>query len=96
MADRILVVRLGAMGDIVHTLPAVATLRASFPRAHITWLVEPRWRPLLEGNPCVDEAAGFDRAGGLAGMWRSVLPATVIQRARRPWQTRLFRAAASC
>jgi heptosyltransferase-1 len=71
MPDRILVVRLGAMGDIIHTLPAVATLRRSFPRARITWLVESRWRVLLDGNPAVDEVAEFDRAGGFGGMWRS-------------------------
>jgi heptosyltransferase I len=71
MPRRILVVRLGAMGDILHTLPAVATLRRSFRQARITWLVEPRWRPLLESNPAVDEIAEFDRAGGISGMWRS-------------------------
>jgi heptosyltransferase-1 len=51
---RILVVRLGAMGDIVHTLPAVAWLKQSHPDSHLTWLVEPRWAPLLEENPYVD------------------------------------------
>ena len=51
---RILVVRLGAMGDIIHTLPAVAWLKQSHPGSHLTWLVEPRWAPLLEGNPYVD------------------------------------------
>jgi heptosyltransferase I len=51
---RILVVRLGAMGDIIHTLPAVAFLKQSHPDSHLTWLVEPRWEPLLEGNPYVD------------------------------------------
>lgn len=63
--------RLGAMGDIIHTLPAAATLRRSFPSAHLTWLIEPRWRPLLDGSGVVDEIAEFDRMGGLAGMWRS-------------------------
>ena len=71
MAREILVVRLGAMGDIIHTLPAVSTLHASFPSARITWMIEPRWRPLLEGNSAIDEIAEFDRAGGLSGMWRS-------------------------
>jgi heptosyltransferase-1 len=52
---RILVVRLGAMGDIVHTLPAVAWLKQSHPDSLLTWLVEPRWAPLLEGNPYVDQ-----------------------------------------
>ena len=39
---RILLVRMGAMGDIVHTLPAAATLRHAFPEAEIDWLVEER------------------------------------------------------
>ena len=51
---RILVVRLGAMGDVVHALPAVAWLKQSQPDSLLTWLVEPRWAPLLEGNPYVD------------------------------------------
>jgi heptosyltransferase-1 len=52
---RILVVRLGAMGDIIHTLPAVASVKQSFPQSHLAWAVEERWMPLLEGNPFVDE-----------------------------------------
>ncbi len=44
---RLLVVRLGAMGDILHALPAVTALRRSHPLWRIDWLVEPRWRPLL-------------------------------------------------
>jgi heptosyltransferase-1 len=51
---RILAVRLGAMGDIIFTLPAVASLRHSFPGWHLTWAVEPHWAPLLEQNPFVD------------------------------------------
>ncbi len=50
----ILVVRLGAMGDIIHTLPAVASLKHSYPGVRLTWALEPRWAPLLEGNPFVD------------------------------------------
>src|SRR5436309_1035905 len=52
--QRMLIVRLGAMGDIVHTLPALASLRRAFPQAHIAWVTDPKWRPLLDGNPCVD------------------------------------------
>src|SRR5258706_15885635 len=51
MPMRILLVRMSAMGDIVHTLPAAASLRYSFPDAEIDWLVEERWAPLLEENP---------------------------------------------
>jgi lipopolysaccharide heptosyltransferase I len=44
---RFLVVRLGSLGDIVHTFPAVAGLRNSFPRAEIIWLTHPRWLNLV-------------------------------------------------
>src|SRR5258707_15782051 len=43
-----LVVRLGSLGDIVHTFPAVASLRESFPNAEIVWLTHPRWKELVE------------------------------------------------
>lgn len=48
MAERrFLVVRLGSLGDIVHTFPAVAALRRSFPGAAIVWLTHPRWAELV-------------------------------------------------
>jgi heptosyltransferase I len=45
--SKILIVRLGAMGDILHALPAVAGIRAALPNATIGWLVEERWSELL-------------------------------------------------
>jgi heptosyltransferase-1 len=45
--ERILIVRLSSMGDVVHALPAAAMLRAAFPQAHIGWLIEERWAELL-------------------------------------------------
>jgi heptosyltransferase-1 len=41
------VVRLGSMGDVIHTLPAVTALRQAFPQASIGWVVEERWCELL-------------------------------------------------
>ena len=64
---RILVVRLGAMGDVIHTLPAVASLKHSFPGSHLTWLIEPQWASLLDRNPYVDSVAIFER--GNPGAW---------------------------
>ena len=40
---KLLMIRMGAMGDIVHALPAAATLRRAFPHAQIDWLVEEHW-----------------------------------------------------
>jgi heptosyltransferase-1 len=45
--DSLLVVRLSAMGDIIHALPAAAALRQAFPHATLGWLVEERWAELL-------------------------------------------------
>jgi heptosyltransferase-1 len=45
--ERLLIVRLSAMGDVIHTLPAVQALRAAFPQAMIGWLIEERWAELL-------------------------------------------------
>jgi heptosyltransferase I len=45
--DRILIVRLSAMGDVIHTLPAAQALRQAFPNAMIGWVIEERWAELL-------------------------------------------------
>jgi heptosyltransferase I len=51
MAERrFLVVRLGSLGDIVHTFPAVAALRESFPAAEIIWLTHPRYKLLVQSS----------------------------------------------
>ena len=44
---RLLIVRLGSMGDILHTLPAAFGLRAALPEAIIGWIVEEQWADLL-------------------------------------------------
>src|SRR5436190_22541420 len=67
---RILVGRLGAMGDIIHTLPAVASRKHSLPGSHITWAVAPQWAPLLEGNVFVDRLIPVERTS-LRGLWRA-------------------------
>jgi heptosyltransferase-1 len=71
---RILAVRLGAMGDILHALPAVASLKSSFPGSRVTWLVEPKWAALLEGNPFVDRVLLFHRGSFQQWMrnWRTL------------------------
>src|SRR4029077_9002317 len=52
---RFLVVRLGSLGDIIHTFPAVAALRESFPAARIVWLTHPRWAFLVKSSDLVSE-----------------------------------------
>ena len=45
--ERLLIVRLSSMGDIIHALPAAVMLREAFPHASIGWLIEERWAELL-------------------------------------------------
>lgn len=59
---RVLVIRLGAMGDIIHALPAAASLRASGD-VRIAWIVKPQFRELLEGGGIADEILEFRRRG---------------------------------
>ncbi len=52
---RFLVVRLGSLGDIVHTFPAVSALRQTFPASQITWLTHPRWESLVASSGLASE-----------------------------------------
>ncbi|MBM3746070.1 MAG: glycosyltransferase family 9 protein [Acidobacteria bacterium] len=70
---RILVIRIGSMGDVIHALPAVATLKHSFPGSTLSWVVDRRWAPLVEGNPFVDRGILFERSlQGLRETWREL------------------------
>src|SRR5215471_2551591 len=59
-AMRILVVKLGSIGDIVHTLPALAALRQGMPEAEISWVVERRSSEILRDNPLLDRLIEVD------------------------------------
>lgn len=51
---RLLLVKLSALGDVIHALPTLEALRLVFPGAEITWLVEAAYAPLLAGHPALD------------------------------------------
>src|SRR5215469_11844732 len=57
---RFLVLRLGSLGDIVHTFPAVAGLRESFPNSEIIWLTHPRWKFLVESSALASQVWGIE------------------------------------
>jgi lipopolysaccharide heptosyltransferase I len=61
MADpKLLVLRLGSLGDIVHTFPAVSGLRQSFPNAEIVWLTHPKWETLVRASGLASELWTLD------------------------------------
>ena len=57
---RLLIVKLGSIGDIVHTLPALAAIRQAMPDAEISWVVERRAAEILRDNPILDRLIEVD------------------------------------
>jgi heptosyltransferase-1 len=57
---RILIVKLGSIGDIVHTLPALAAIRSGLPQAEISWVVERSTSEILRDNPILDRLIEVD------------------------------------
>ncbi|MDQ6938931.1 MAG: glycosyltransferase family 9 protein [Verrucomicrobiota bacterium] len=81
----ILIIKPSSLGDIVHTLPAVAAIRDANPDAEITWVINPEWASILRGNRDVDHVHIFPR-GEFSGLGapRSLLPWLKKTRAMRP------------
>jgi heptosyltransferase-1 len=78
--SRFLIVRLGALGDIVHALPVAAALRRAFPSATIDWLVSARHSDFLNLTPVVDRQLVIQDRGQGSGV--ASLPA-IIRKLRR-------------
>jgi len=64
-AETILIVLLGAIGDVTRALPLLMRLRHGYPDAHLCWAVEPPSAPLLEHHPALDAVLVFDRSRGV-------------------------------
>src|SRR5947208_17027465 len=58
---RIALIKPSALGDIVHSLPVLTALRRRYPDAHIAWIINRAYEPLLLGHPDLDETVPFDR-----------------------------------
>lgn len=79
--EKILIVRLGAMGDVLHAMPAVAALRKAFPEAHLGWAVEWRWSGLVaaenegvatvSGLPLIDSLHTVDTRTWRRNLWKA-------------------------
>src|SRR4051812_29068179 len=66
--NRILIVKLGALGDVVHAIPVAAALRRAFPAARIDWLVSPKHREILDLVPVIDRRLVMNDARMLAAI----------------------------
>ena len=76
----LLVVKPSSLGDVVHTLPAVAVIKRAYPQLSIRWVVRSEFMPLLDGNPDLEETIEFPRsqmrgAGGVFKLLRWSKPA---------------------
>src|SRR3954465_4925411 len=68
LVNRILLVRLREIGDVVFTTPAVHALRRRFPDAHLAYLVEPAAAPIVEHTPHLDQVIIAPRRRGVRGL----------------------------
>jgi heptosyltransferase-1 len=65
--SRFLIVRLGALGDVVHAIPVAAALRRAWPSARIDWLVSAKHREILDLVPVIDRRLVVNDREGASG-----------------------------
>jgi ADP-heptose:LPS heptosyltransferase len=70
----LLFIKPGSMGDVIHAIPVAQAIHRAWPTTRITWIVDPRWQPLLEGNSAISEIHPFPRSDfkGIGGASRAV------------------------
>ena len=69
--ERILVIKLRYVGDVLLATPVLSRLREGFPKAHLTMLVNPGTDEVVRGHPALDEVLILER-GSVVGQWRFV------------------------
>ena len=81
----ILIVKLSAIGDVIHALPVSYAIKERYPEAHLTWVVEKPAYPILEDNPYIDEIILFEKAKfrSIGGFLREIGPFRRRLRVRR-------------
>ncbi|MBI4852032.1 MAG: glycosyltransferase family 9 protein [Acidobacteria bacterium] len=78
-----LIVKLSAIGDVVHTLPAVAALRRAYPNSRITWIAERAAANILLGNTTIDELIIIDTKSWRKKFWQPIVLKEVIQTVKK-------------
>jgi len=82
-ARRIALIKPSALGDIVHSLPVLTALRNRYPDAHITWVVNRGYEPLLRGHPDLDATLPFERASRANPLYAALTFGRFLSRLRR-------------
>ena len=91
-APRIAIVKLSALGDVIHALPVARALRAAMPDAHLTWVVEAREYAILRDHPDLDSVVPVDTRLWRRLIWRPEGARQVLGKVGR-LQARIRRAA---
>ena len=83
--ENILVVKLSAIGDVIHALPVSYAIKEQYPEVHLTWVVEQAAYAILADNPCIDELILFEKAKfrSIGGFLREIGPFRRRLRTRR-------------
>jgi heptosyltransferase-1 len=72
---KILIIKLSAIGDVIHTLPSLNAIRSAYPSAHITWLIEEAAAPMIIGHSALDRVIVSRRKSWIRdlrkGKWQS-------------------------
>lgn len=79
---RVLIVRLGALGDVVHAIPVAAALRRAYPHARIDWLVSAKHREILDLVPVIDRRLVVNDRGDASGGTSLLAAVRELRRAR--------------
>jgi lipopolysaccharide heptosyltransferase I len=75
---KVALVKLSALGDVVHAVPVAAAIRERWPAARLTWIVERRHAPVLRGHPALEAVVEVDTRG-----WRRARLPREVSRALR-------------
>ena len=69
---KILIVRMDKIGDLVLSTPAIKAVRDAYPDSHITVLVRPYAREIIEGSPYINEVITYDKTNGNKGLLKNI------------------------
>ncbi len=75
----ILIIKLSAIGDVIHTLPALNAIRSAYPSAHITWLIEEAAAPLIIGHSALDRVIISRRKSWIKDLRKGQLKSVIRQ-----------------
>jgi len=72
MSERLLIVKLSALGDVIAALPLATWIKSVHPDATIDWVIEKKWASLLKKHPAIDRTIAPDTKGSQRAIWTEI------------------------